>query len=412
MLGIPQPHLMCLDWISSPATSQEPFCVFENTVYVFCSLYFLYAFIFTSGVAAAQHSCRRSECSSGSIRVKVATHATAAAPARRWSFVSSLPCPKSALWRTYSIPFSIKTRSSVSQPSFCLNHSSHCLHLGHLETNQCASGELASVIISAGVVLSGYMIQDDRLPTLGLGPRRQDDIDDEFLEDWADITKGLSDECCKALWEAVLASCDPDPYPTNAAYHLVQGLSHLGDVYDESWDRVLNEIFKPLVGHFSIDHGDWSAACALVQRVCAHLEKRARVNLSELAKRGSATVAPARDVVLRESRLTFLKMIVTFKHDVYCLYKREQSSDVAIQQRDIMESSDNATQRGQALASREDMPAYTATTELLMEAADFLIEQLPPSREYASNPEKVDFLEWQKRARVFLGSFPPALLAR
>lgn len=255
------------------------------------------------------------------------------------------------------------------------------------------------------------MIQGDRLPTLGLGPRRQDDIDDEFLESWADITKGLSDECCKALWEAVLASCDPDPYPTNAAYHLVQGLSHLSDVYDESWDRVLNEIFKSLVGQFSIDHGDWSAACALVQRVCTHLEKRARVNFSEVAKGGSATVAPARDVVLRESRLTFLKMIVMFKHDIYCLYNREQSSDVAIQKRNNMEPSDNATQRGEALASR-DMSAYTDTTELLMEAADFLIEQLPPSREYASNPEKVDFLEWQKRARVFLGSFPPALPTR
>lgn len=51
-------------------------------------------------------------------------------------------------------------------------------------------------------------------------------------------------------------------------------------------------------------------------------------------------------------------------------------------------------------------------TELVVHAADFIIKQLPPSREYASNPERIDFLDWKHRACVFLGMLPQGLLTR
>lgn len=205
----------------------------------------------------------------------------------------------------------------------------------------------------------------------------------------------------------MLASCDPDPYPTNAAYHLVQGMSHLGDVYDESWDTLLYEVFTFVVGEFCMHRGDWPAACAIVHRVCAHLERRAEANGSELALRGGATVAPARDAALRESRKTFLEKVVGFKHGTYRLY--EQPSDMAIQQGDDIEPSDGTRQQGKASASRgDDVLAYAATTDLLAQAADLVIEQLPPSREYASNPEAIDFLDWRRRASVFIGLSSPS----
>ncbi|KAI7779374.1 hypothetical protein LA080_000951 [Diaporthe eres] len=271
----------------------------------------------------------------------------------------------------------------------------------HLETDQCASGELTSVAISAGVVLSGYLIQRNGLPTLGLSLQPQDHDAVDLREHWADITRGLPDECRNALWEAMLHSCDPDPYPTNAAYHLVQGMSHLGDVYDESWDTLLYEVFTFVVGAFSMHRGDWPAACAIVHRVCAHLERRAEANGSELADRGGATVASARDAALRESRKTFLEKVVGFKHGTCRLY--EQPSGTAIQQGDDVEPSDGTRQQGKASASRgNDVLAYAATTDLLAQAADLVIEQLPPSREYASNPEAIDFLDWHRRASVFI----------
>lgn len=227
------------------------------------------------------------------------------------------------------------------------------------------------------------------------------------------MTHGLPDECRDALWEAVLAACGPDPYPTNAAYHLVRGMSLLGDVYDESWNTALYEVLTLVVGEFSLHRGDWPAACAIVHRVCAHLERRAEANLSELVERDGAAVAPARDAALRESQKMFLKKVVIFKHDLYSLYER--SSDMAIQQADDLEppASDGASRQGQASASRGDGKlAHSAVTELLMQAADLVVKQLPPSQEYASKPETIDFLDWDRRASVFLGLFSQESLAR
>lgn len=210
-----------------------------------------------------------------------------------------------------------------------------------------------------------------------------------------------------------MASADPDPYPTSTAYHLVQGLSHLGDVYDESWERVMNNVVPLVLGQFVIQRSEWSAACGILERVCSHLERRAEANLSELAERGSATVAPARDAVLRESRKKFLEMVIILKHDLYRVYERrgrERSSRGAIQQDGDEEPSDYATHANQeqAIARHEDdEAAHAATTELLVQAADSIIRQLPPSREYAAKPEEIDFLDWQKRAYVFYGMFPP-----
>lgn len=282
---------------------------------------------------------------------------------------------------------------------------------GYLKANKCASGDLISVAISAGAVLSGYLIQRDGFSALGLSPRRQYPIDDDLIGNWAEVTRGLPDECRKALWEAILASSEPDPYPTNAAHHLVQGMSHLGDVYDESWNKVLSDIVTFVVDDFSIHRGDWSDACAIVQRVCTHLERRAEANLNELAKHGSVTMDHTRDAALRESRKSFLEKVVILKHDLFVFYGLW--SERAIQQGNDIQLPDGATQQPQALARREvNMPAYAATTELLVQAADLVIKQLPPSREYASSPEEVHFLKCYKRARVFLGSFSPALLTR
>lgn len=215
-----------------------------------------------------------------------------------------------------------------------------------------------------------------------------------------------------------MASADPDPYPTSAAYHLVQGLSHLGDVYDESWERVTNKVVPLVLGQFGVQRSEWSAACGILERVCSHLEKRAEANLGELAERGSATVAPARDAVLRESRKKFLEMIITSKHRLYRVYERhgpERSSGRAIQQDGDEEPSDRAAHANQwqAIARHEDDEvAHAAITELLVQAADSIIKQLPPSREYAAKPEEIDFLDWQKRAYVFYGMSLPELLTR
>lgn len=169
---------------------------------------------------------------------------------------------------------------------------------------------------------------------------------------------------------------------------------------------VLYEVLTLVVGEFSMRRGDWPAACAIVNRVCAHLERRAEANRSELAEHDGATTAPARDSALRESRKTFLEKVVIFKHDLYRLYERPRS--MAIQQRDDIQSSNGTRQQEQALASRgDDVLAHAATAELLAQAADFVIEQLPPSREYASKPEAIDFLDWHRRASLFIGVYPP-----
>lgn len=378
----------------------------EHRLRGICSQDLLHESAIISGVATAQHPRCRRECSSGSVRFEVAARTTPAPSARRWAFASSLSWPKLALWGTHAVPFATETGCAVNQPSFCPICSSRCPRREHLETDQCASGELTSIAISAGAVLSGYLIQRDGLPTLGLSLLPQDESAVDLREHWDDITRGLPDECRDALWEAMLASCDPDPYPTNAAYHLVQGMSHLGDVYDGSWDTLLYEVFTFVVREFCMERGDWPAACAIVHRVCAHLERRAEANGSELAERDSATMDPARHAALRESRKTFLEKVVGFKHGTWRVYQRP--SNMAIQQGDDSEPSDGTRHQGKALASRgDDVLAYAATTDLLVQAADLVIEQLPPSREYASKPEEIDFLDWQRRASLFMGLSPP-----
>lgn len=261
----------------------------------------------------------------------------------------------------------------------------------------------------------GYSIQSG-LPAVGLRPRRQDPDADDLEEHWANITRGLPDECRKALREAVIASFGHESYPTNAAYHLVRGLSHLGDVYDESWERVMYEVVTPVMSQFGLHRGEWSAACAILDRVCSHLERRAETNLSELAERGSDTVAPARDAVLRESRKKFLEMVIIAKHGLYHIYEHERrSSGRTIQQEGDEKPSDDAAhaEQAQAIASHgNDEVSHAAIAELIAQAADLIIKQMPPSREYASNPEKIDFLDWKSRAYVFLGMFPPQLLTR
>lgn len=215
-----------------------------------------------------------------------------------------------------------------------------------------------------------------------------------------------------------MASADPDPYPTNAAYHLVQGLGLLGDVCDESWERVMKRVVPLVLGQFGVQRGEWSAACTILKRVCSHLERRAEANISELAESGSAAVAPARDAVLRESRKKFLEMIIMSKHSLYRVYERyerEGSSGRAIQQEAHEEPSDDAphAEQGRAIANHgDDEMAHSAATELLVQAADLIIKELPTSREYAANPEEINFLDWQKRANVFYSTFPPELLTR
>lgn len=205
--------------------------------------------------------------------------------------------------------------------------------------------------------------------------------------------KDLPPGCADEFNRAFVYAADPTMlYPTKAVHHFILGLELLGDVHDASWEKVCKNVTHIVVSGLAQNAG-WDAVCDLVDRMCSHLEKRAAAKLDGVGKAGSID-----DDALRENRRLFLQDAVLIPYNVCGGFE-------AHKQRRALQASPGMAVLPASEVPTPDLAYPPRLTALLDRAVDIMLRELPPSTEYASHPEKLDFLNCSQRASILCGTF-------
>lgn len=232
----------------------------------------------------------------------------------------------------------------------------------------------------------------------------QSDEGDDNFRLWLSLMEEMPPGgCAKEFHDALLYAIGMDEhgpdhpavprYPTKAVHHFILGLQLLGDVHDATWEKVCDDIISLLVAGF-LQSDDWESVCDLVARTCSHLETRAAAKLEDGARHGGSIDDDAR----RENRRLFLQDAVSIPYQVVVVYQKLEAEKTIR----ALQSSPQSTAM---LPATPDWTSARASRvgALLDRAVDIVLRELPSSSEYASHPEKLDFLCCYQRSSLFFG---------